>query len=209
MDSGIWWRVGFMVGVTIGAALLLLYMTVWARPVVLLVPADTPTSSPTTDQGEWMALYGANGAQLTKAQANAKTAAVPVTDPVVRVTENLYVGRRFDGTAYPEAKRELRFPKDALIKKSLLDGMFPDATITAISPASGAAAGGDSVTIRGTDFTPGSTVTFGGTAATSIVVVDERTITCKTPAKAAGAVAVAVATDAGTVTSGASAFTYV
>jgi hypothetical protein len=202
--SGIWWRVGFLIGVMLGPVLLTVYLTVWAKPVVVLVPAP---ATPSTDQGEWMALYGANGAQLTKTQAAGTTATVPVTDPVVRVTENLYEGSRFDGTSFPESRRELRFPKDALVHQSLLDGCFPDATIASVFPANGVAAGGDSVTIRGTDFTPGSTVTFGGTAATSVVVVDERTITCKSALHAAGAVAVAVTTDAGAATK-ANGFTY-
>ncbi|MEV4891806.1 IPT/TIG domain-containing protein [Nonomuraea sp. NPDC055795] len=168
-----------VVVVVVVVTLWMLYHTLWAKPVIVLVPVDPPT----TDRGEWMAPYGANGAQLTKTQANAKTAAVPVADPIVRVAENLYIGRRFDGTGCPVAKRELCFPKDAQVRKTLLDACFPNATIAGVSPATGAAAGGDSITIRGTDITPGGTVTFGGTAATNIVVVDERTITCKTPAK--------------------------
>ena len=61
----------------------------------------------------------------------------------------------------------------------------------AISPGSGPAGGGTSVTLTGSGFqdhSPGTnTVTFDGMAATSVVVVDDTTITCTTPAGTAGA----------------------
>ncbi|MBG0818975.1 IPT/TIG domain-containing protein [Planomonospora sp. ID82291] len=205
MNSGVWWRVGFLIGVTLGAVLLLL-LVLWVRPIVIVIPAGPP-ATPATDQGERMTLYAANGTQLTKTAAAAKVTAVPVTDPIVRVGENLYEGERLDGTTFPEGKRKLRFPSGALIRQSQLDACFPDATVTDVAPATGAAAGNTLVTVRGTNFTPGSTVTFGGTAATSVTVINETTLTCRTPARAAGATAVAVTTDAGAATK-ANAFTY-
>lgn len=67
-----------------------------------------------------------------------------------------------------------------------------NADATSISPATGAAAGGTAVTILGTDFEGTTGVTFGGTPATSVVVVHDGKITCTTPAHAAGAVNVVV-----------------
>lgn len=154
-----------------------------------------------------MTLYGANGAQLTKVAAQGKKTNVPVTDPLIKVTENLYVDFKPDGTAFPGSGRKLKFPKDSIIRQSKLDACFPAAIVATVSPVTGPAAGGTQVTVKGTDFTPGSTVTFGSTAATGITVVDETTIRCTTPAKAAGAVDVAVTTDAGAVTK-TGAFTY-
>ena len=58
--------------------------------------------------------------------------------------------------------------------------------------ALGPVAGGTAVTITGTNFASGATVTFGGTAATSVIVTNSTTITATTPAHAAGAVAVTV-----------------
>ena len=52
--------------------------------------------------------------------------------------------------------------------------------------------GGTAVTITGTNFAAGATVTFGGTAATSVVVVSGTQITATTPAGSAGAVTVTV-----------------
>lgn len=73
----------------------------------------------------------------------------------------------------------------------------------------GPAAGGTHVVVTGTNFFPEATVTFGGQAATSVLVGDSKHLTCKTPAHAAGAVDVVVTnpnTQAGT---GTGLFTYV
>lgn len=57
-------------------------------------------------------------------------------------------------------------------------------TITLVNPAFGPELTATPVTITGTDFqnTGVDGVTFGGVAATSVVVVNETTITCDTPA---------------------------
>jgi uncharacterized lipoprotein YbaY len=86
----------------------------------------------------------------------------------------------------------------------------PAPTVTLVAPATGAAAGGTLVNITGTNFaTTGTvTVTFGGVAATGVTVVNSTTITCTTPAHAAGAVNVVVTnpdTQSGTMAGG---FTY-
>lgn len=73
-------------------------------------------------------------------------------------------------------------------------------TVTSLSPNTGAAAGGTAVTITGKDFTGATAVTFGGTAGTSRVVVNDTTITIVTPAKTAGAYDVVVTTPSGSGT---------
>jgi hypothetical protein len=80
-------------------------------------------------------------------------------------------------------------------------------TLTTVTPTSGSTAGGTGVTLTGTNFVAGASVTFGGTAATNINVVSATSITCTTPAHAAGAVAVVVTTTGGTATL-ANGFTY-
>lgn len=65
-------------------------------------------------------------------------------------------------------------------------------TVSSISPTSGPASGGTSVTITGANFTSGATVTFGTATATNVTVVSSTTITATTPANAAGAVNVTV-----------------
>lgn len=81
------------------------------------------------------------------------------------------------------------------------------ATVTLIAPATGDAAGGTAVTITGTNFTHATGVTFGGGAATSFVVASAVSITCVTPAHAAGAVNVVVLDSGGNITT-VNGFTY-
>ena len=64
-------------------------------------------------------------------------------------------------------------------------------TVTSVSPNNGPAAGGTAVTITGTNFATGATVTFGGIAATNVAVTNSTTITATTPA-GGGAVTVTV-----------------
>ena len=65
-------------------------------------------------------------------------------------------------------------------------------TVGSVAPNSGPAAGGTAVTITGTNFASGATVTFGSAAAANVVVVNSTTITATTPAGTAGAVTVTV-----------------
>ena len=65
-------------------------------------------------------------------------------------------------------------------------------TVVSVSPNTGATTGGTAVTITGTNFAAGATVTFGGAAATNVVVVSGTQITATTPAGSAGAVTVTV-----------------
>ena len=81
-------------------------------------------------------------------------------------------------------------------------------TLSAVSPVSGPAAGGTAVTLTGTNFAAGATVTVGGTAATSVVVVSSTRITAVTPAGAAGARDVRVTLSGGQAATLAGAFTY-
>ena len=65
-------------------------------------------------------------------------------------------------------------------------------TVTSISPNNGPFSGGTSVSITGTNFVSGATVTFGGVAANSMNVVSTTSITATTPSHAAGSVDVTV-----------------
>lgn len=73
-------------------------------------------------------------------------------------------------------------------------------TASDISPATGTTLGGDTVTITGTKLLSVTGVTFGGTAATSVVASSDTTLTCVTPAKTAGAKDVVITTQGGSVT---------
>jgi hypothetical protein len=78
-------------------------------------------------------------------------------------------------------------------------------TVTTVSPTSGTILGGTTITITGTNFYTGSTVSVGGSACTSVTVVSTTTITCVTPAHAVGAADVDVVSPfstAGSLTGG-------
>lgn len=75
-------------------------------------------------------------------------------------------------------------------------------TVTSVSPASGPIAGGTPITITGARFVVGATtVTVGGVAATSVIVVTPTTITAITPSRSTfGTVSVIVTTPEGSST---------
>ncbi|PYX77052.1 MAG: hypothetical protein DMG72_03250 [Acidobacteria bacterium] len=81
----------------------------------------------------------------------------------------------------------------------------PAPTVSAISPSSGTSSGGTAVTVTGTGFAAGATVSLGGTAATNVTVVSSTSLTATTAAHAAGAVDVVVTNSdgqSGTLTGG-------
>ncbi|HVJ54435.1 MAG TPA: IPT/TIG domain-containing protein, partial [Aliidongia sp.] len=82
-------------------------------------------------------------------------------------------------------------------------------TVTSLTPTSGPAAGGTSVTIAGSGFTGASSVKFGGVSGTGISVVNDDQITVTAPAGSAGLVDITVTTPNGTSpTSASDEFTY-
>lgn len=99
--------------------------------------------------------------------------------------------------------------KDPLLKSNREDpddayqfgtGTTLAARVKSITPSKGPAAGATVVTIRGDNMVDASSVTFGGTAGTSLVKVSDKEIRVTTPAKAAGSYAVAVVDPSGTTT---------
>jgi hypothetical protein len=83
-------------------------------------------------------------------------------------------------------------------------------TVTGINPTSGAAGGGDTVTVTGTGFTGATSVLFGSVPGTNLTVASDTQLTVTSPAaNASGTVDVTVTTPAGTsATSAADQFTY-
>ncbi|HEY3382484.1 MAG TPA: S8 family serine peptidase [Vicinamibacterales bacterium] len=65
-------------------------------------------------------------------------------------------------------------------------------TVASVGPASGPAGGGTTVTITGTGFAAGDTVSFGGVAATGVTVIDATRMTMTTPPHATSIVDVVV-----------------
>ena len=96
------------------------------------------------------------------------------------------------------------------------DGQFVNGTFTyeaapspsSVAPTNGTQAGGTAVTITGTGFIAGATVTFGGTAATNVIVVNPTTITATTPAHSSGNNLPVVVTNPDTQTGSCNCYTY-
>lgn len=86
--------------------------------------------------------------------------------------------------------------------------VYPAPTATSVSPATGPLAGGNGVTITGTGFRAGATVSFGSTAATNVAVASSTTITATVPAHSAGAVSVVVTNTDGRTGTCSSCYTY-
>ena len=80
--------------------------------------------------------------------------------------------------------------------------------VTAVTPNTGSPVGATAVTVTGTAFASGATVTFGGTVATGVTVAGANTITAITPARAAGAVDVVVTMPGGASATLPTGFTY-
>lgn len=81
--------------------------------------------------------------------------------------------------------------------------------LTAVAPASGPIEGGTLLTLTGTGFAPGATISVGGSAATEVVIVSNLVARAVAPAHAAGLVDVVLTNDDAQAATLASAFTYV
>jgi hypothetical protein len=85
----------------------------------------------------------------------------------------------------------------------------PAPKVNSIAPNSGPAAGGASMTITGTGFLSGATVSLGGTAATGVNVVSSTSITATTATHTAGVVSVVVTNNDSQSSSLSNAYTYI
>ncbi|HYU31849.1 MAG TPA: IPT/TIG domain-containing protein [Thermoanaerobaculia bacterium] len=86
--------------------------------------------------------------------------------------------------------------------------VFPAVTVSQTSPNHGLASGGTPVTITGSGFQNGATVTFGGTASPSVTFNNSTQLTATTPAHAAGQVNVVVTNPDTSSGTGTNAFTF-
>ena len=82
-------------------------------------------------------------------------------------------------------------------------------TVTSVTPNTGTVTGGTSVTVAGSGFAVGPTVSFGGTVASTVAVTSTTSLTATVPAHAAGAVTVSVVNAGGASGSLANGYTYI
>lgn len=151
-----------------------------------------------------MGLYTAGGTRRTK--TTVATTAEP--DALVVVTEDLFQRQPYASTsgngAFPDGGEFTLFCRaGAVMRQSQLDQLFPAPVIASITPATGLAAGGTAVVLKGENLDGVTAVTFGGVAATGVSVVvagGVPEVHCTTGPHAAGAVNVVVTDDGGTDT---------
>ena len=134
---------------------------------------------------------------------------------------NLWVGNNENSTVAGYSPSQLSTGGATLVPANLIAGttttlngplgvaVKAPPTVSSLSPTTGPATGGTTVTITGTGFTSGSTVNFGSSAATSVTDISPFELTAVAPA-GSGIVTVTVSTFAGTsATSSADQYTYV
>ncbi len=114
------------------------------------------------------------------------------------------------GTTYRFLVNNFYYNESGAISLTINQGSatFSPAVIS-ISPSAGPAAGGTPVTITGSGFLSGATVSIGGVAATTVSVITPQILTAITGPHAAGMVGVAVSNPAAATATTPSAFTYV
>jgi hypothetical protein len=96
----------------------------------------------------------------------------------------------------------------AMAASSSIAGAATPPAITSVTPATGPAAGGTVVTITGTDFAAGASVTFNGVAGTNVTVTGTTTITVTTPGGSPGPVTILITNPDGLGTSIGGVFSY-
>jgi hypothetical protein len=142
-----------------------------------------------------MGLYDENGDRITKSGL-ATTDPTPV--PMKTITNDVVESFRYPGESSGEGTgRRLKWRAGQTVPQSEIDAAFPAATITSVT-GTAHAAGGDTITIHGTNLDGVTAATVGGTACTNVQVVDPQTVTAVAPPKAAGPYTVAVTDDSGT-----------
>lgn len=146
-----------------------------------------------------MTVKNASGTRMTK--TTMKSAMTQVTVPKIYTADvDYYNYTQQENASGVETQKTLVVKAGQQISEDFVDFLFPTATVTSISPATGTASGGTVVTIKGTNLGGVSGVTFGGTAGTSFAIQADGSLKVTTPAKTAGAYDVVVSDDNANVT---------
>ena len=197
----------------------LLYVSNWLSNNVSVIGRVSPTSSPSSGLSGstvTLSLAVANLAPSYLMDDSTINAASSVTFGGVAATsisrvagQNQWIVTAPSGAAGSTVDVEVQLKGGLRAYAGPFTFVNPAPTVSAISPTSGPTAGGTPVTVTGTGFLAGASVTIGGAACTGVTVVNSTTITCITGAGTAGAANVVVTnadTQSGT---GTSLFTYV
>lgn len=150
-----------------------------------------------------MTVKNAGGSTQTKTSVmSSMTDVTPTINKVFRYdgTVQLFDAFTPDGALGVELARKLAFVPGRLYTQAEIDYHYPAAVVNTASPTTVLAAGGTTVTFKGQYLTGVTAITLGGTAFTSVTVVDEKTVTAVSPAKTAGTYDVVFTDDSGTLT---------
>jgi hypothetical protein len=168
------------------------------------VASVTPVSGPTTG-GTAITINGTNffaGATVSLG-GKAATGVTVVNSTTIMATTNTHNSGAV-GVTVTNVDGQSAF----LANSFTYNASAPAPTVSSVSPNTGLTTGGTAVTITGTNFAAGATVTVGNIAATNVSLVSATTITATTPAHAAGAVSVSVTNLDAQIGTLASGFTY-
>jgi hypothetical protein len=159
-------------------------------PPVVIAPtviSIAPTSGPTAG-GTAVAISGANfsaGAAVTIGGVAATTVTF-VSSTRIQATTGAHAAGAADVTVTVDGR-------SSTLASAFTYVALPPPTISAISPSSGSTAGGTTVTLTGTNFASGATVSIGGVAATGVTVLSATSLRAVTGPRAAGVADVVVA----------------
>ena len=199
--AGAGWRAALLAA----AALLGLWFQGGGRALAANPPtltAVSPTTGPLTG-GTAVTLTGTDfvtGATVTFNGVPATGVLVPSATQITATTPAGAVGPAVIVVTNPDTQ-------GASLSGAFSYLNFPPA-ITLVSPATGGSLGGATVTISGSDFVAGATVTLGGGGATSVTFDSPTQLTATTTAHAVGAVAVVVTNPDGQSDTVAGGYTY-
>ncbi|WBA44392.1 FG-GAP-like repeat-containing protein [Hymenobacter canadensis] len=156
-------------------------------PPAPIITSFTPVSGPV---GTRVTITGINLGSASNVRFNGTAQTVFTSNSATQLVLNVPAGAT-TGTL------TVTTPGGTSAASSQTFTVVPPPTVTGVSPA--AELPGTVVTLTGTGFTAGSTVSFGGTAAASVSVVSATTLTATVPASlAAGSAPVSVTTGDGT-----------
>jgi hypothetical protein len=159
-------------------------------PPVVIAPtviSIAPTSGPTAG-GTAVAISGANfsaGAAVTIGGVAATTVTF-VSSTSIQATTGAHAAGAADVTVTVDGR-------SSTLASAFTYVALPPPTISAISPSSGSTAGGTTVTLTGTNFASGASVSIGGVAATGVTALSATSLRAVTGPRAAGVADVVVA----------------
>jgi hypothetical protein len=178
---------------------------------VVTPPAAPTLSTPTRNVGSlslsWASVSGATSYNLYwSAVAGVTTSSTKISSVVSVHTHTPLTG----GTTYYYKLVAVKSGIESALSNEVSASPYSYAapTVTAISPNSGSISGGTSVTITGTGFVSGATVSIGGASATGVTFGSATSLTATTPARSSGAQNVVVTNPDGQTGTLSSGFTY-